>query len=555
MSHITTATSTWILLLILSVPLCAIESQQNLKDQNVPIIIIGAGAAGLAAAQRLYDAGFRSVTILEAEPRTGGRIFTSQTSESDFVELGAQFVHGQDTVLHDFAHDHGLLTLPAPTEAEGWVVQNFNLTAADRASMDKEKAIFRSVTNSLERPSNHSNTQSVESLRAPLFSDASPIGQARRWSEETYDQCVRNEMIWTASPDPRLTSPRSYSDFKQVGGNFILKPSVSMHDVLSAMTATFPREWIIFNRTVSSIDLISNTSGKSLGIAVTTPALHGTGIRIYRAAHVIVTVSLGVLKSQPSLFDPPLSSRKTKAISKAGFGSATKLFFKFDTPFWEKLEPKNASGFGLIYRKPFLLTPKDSPNASSINGREWYRYAVRFGPETNANNTIFLRVGGDGARQVDALSDRQVIDDIWPILQQFAGAVHVPRPLNLIREKWTANGNFLGTYSYFSLESALANLTVADLASPEWEFTRARPQGNVAHRLLFAGEATHSEYFSTVHGAILSGQREADRITSYYSSNGQVTTAASAPLGNHATRRSTALSVALLVTYVATLCI
>ena len=69
-----------------------------------------------------------------------------------------------------------------------------------------------------------------------------------------------------------------------------------------------------------------------------------------------------------------------------------------------------------------------------------------------------------------------------------------------------------------SVESALATLSPADLASPEWEFANEQNGGKVAHRLLFAGEATHSEYFSTVHGAILSGQREADRITAYYTS-------------------------------------
>ena len=66
------------------------------------VIVIGAGAAGLAAAHSLAFAGV-SVVVLEARDRIGGRIFTTHDSPSGMpVELGAEFVHVLDPALAGF---------------------------------------------------------------------------------------------------------------------------------------------------------------------------------------------------------------------------------------------------------------------------------------------------------------------------------------------------------------------------------------------------------------------------------------------------------------------
>ena len=86
----------------------------------------------------------------------------------------------------------------------------------------------------------------------------------------------------------------------------------------------------------------------------------------------------------------------------------------------------------------------------------------------------------------------------------------------LFRQKWNTCPYTKGVYSYFSLASSRSNYTPVDLSNPEWSYAQDSQRGEVAYSLLFAGEATHPDFFSTVHGAVLSGQREADRIASYY---------------------------------------
>ena len=59
------------------------------------VVIIGAGAAGLAAASTLVRAG-RTAALIEARDRIGGRVYTIRPPGATLpVELGADFVHGR----------------------------------------------------------------------------------------------------------------------------------------------------------------------------------------------------------------------------------------------------------------------------------------------------------------------------------------------------------------------------------------------------------------------------------------------------------------------------
>lgn len=75
------------------------------------IIIIGAGAAGIAAATKLYENGFSNLTILEAQNWYGGRV-NSSILNGNILEIGAELCHGSDgNVVFDLASPYKLLKM------------------------------------------------------------------------------------------------------------------------------------------------------------------------------------------------------------------------------------------------------------------------------------------------------------------------------------------------------------------------------------------------------------------------------------------------------------
>src|SRR5882762_1617817 len=86
--------------------------------KRVDVLVLGAGAAGLAAARDLSHAGLR-VTVIEARPRVGGRILTLHDPRSPVpFELGAEFIHGGAADTLPLALAAGLAVLELPDSHE-----------------------------------------------------------------------------------------------------------------------------------------------------------------------------------------------------------------------------------------------------------------------------------------------------------------------------------------------------------------------------------------------------------------------------------------------------
>src|SRR3954453_23671898 len=90
------------------------------QSATADVVVVGAGLAGLTAARGLVDAG-RSVVVLEARDRVGGRTLNHDIGEGKVVEVGGQWVGPTQHRLLALAAELGVETFPTYNQGENVV--------------------------------------------------------------------------------------------------------------------------------------------------------------------------------------------------------------------------------------------------------------------------------------------------------------------------------------------------------------------------------------------------------------------------------------------------
>ena len=193
------------------------------------------------------------------------------------------------------------------------------------------------------------------------------------------------------------------------------------------------------------------------------------------ADYVLVTVPLGVLKANTIQFTPNLPNTKLNAIQKVGMNCVNKFLLTWNTAFWDDVQY-------------ISYTPEI---------RDKFNYFVNLKKVDSNINALMTFAYADYARQTENMSDQEIINEIMIHLKDIYGN-SIPSPVSMSRTKWQSNENTLGSYSYTAVSTEMQHFD--DLAE------------EVQDKLFFAGEHTEADYFSTVHGAYISGIREADKI-------------------------------------------
>lgn len=152
----------------------------------------------------------------------------------------------------------------------------------------------------------------------------------------------------------------------------------------------------------------------------------------YNADHVIITVSVGVLKIiYKNVFIPELLAFKTNAIEGITLGTIDKIFIKFPVKWW----PDDLKGFSLLWTEEDKhKLRKDFPHGPNVDGRSWLEDVFGFYVIDSHPNILLGWVVGKMARDVELLPDNVVIQGCMFLLRQFVGKKYkISEPDGILR--------------------------------------------------------------------------------------------------------------------------
>ena len=458
---------------------------REMSRSRCQVVIIGAGAAGLAAGVKLQQLGVEDVMILEAaEDRVGGRVWSRGVRDGGArVEQGAQWIHGEDgNVVHQMAQQLGFLpdnNDECIEETEAVFIKNGEIVPED-----KIRPIMMTLSN-LEESLKNTDQKTLET-----YNNAEEFFRAGLDELVDDDDLSRSYFHWfsqlQASIDgsPRMADTAVYQNivYQECPGieTINIARDHSYQELLENYAETVIDK-VAFSKTVIRVE----TKEEMIRVRCD----DGSEVT---ADVCIVTLPLGVLKhSHQSLFTPALPTWKQEAINNMGFGTITKIFLCFDVDITTVAPDLKPAGFNFL---------RDNPGDDDDEG--WVGGVFGMYPDYSDPRLLVAWLSGPEAATVETLEDDEVMRGTIGLINSFIRPVipTFPDPVSCHVTHWFTSGLSRGSYSYLTP-------TTPELLS--------RPVG----RLLFAGEATHPHYFSTVHGAVESGWREAERAKNISNKN------------------------------------
>lgn len=422
---------------------------------DADVVIVGAGIAGLAAAEHLIANG-KSVVLAEARERVGGRILTdfSPFSPDLPVELGPEFIHGRHPLLLSAVEKAGLSV--SPVEGRPYLARN------GRLSPNEDAGGFDEILNSPNLLQND--------IPFAAFVRNAPVTGEQRASVTSYVEGFNGAFA------DRIGTRSLYH--QQQAEHRIEGDSSSRIDTGYQSLVRFYEDRIRQTAALLLGAIVRSVEWRR-GRVFVTAVVNDRRVSLMAKA-AIITAPLGVLLGRSPTariaFSPEPELLRNLSLLDPGW--ATRLNLVFSEPVWARVAPD--AGFIFSEQERFPV---------------WWTRPGRGG---------YLLTGWNGGPKAAALASASQDELLQTALRSLS--VLMSRKTNDLVSKlesvhyhnWHSDPFSAGSYSYVTAGGF------------EFSQTISRP---VENTLWFAGEAMAAEgYWGTVHGAIASGRRAAAEI-------------------------------------------
>jgi len=441
-------------------------------------IIIGAGAAGLAAARDLSRAGCE-VVVIEARDRIGGRVFTLTDAVASVpIELGAEFVHGKSPELWKIAQSANLKI--SEISERHWYF--------DEGKISRSHEFWKHVERLMSRMKSSSADHSLAEFLRELPDD---------------DENRRAKQMVT-----RYVEGFHAADVDRIGTRGLIAANDAADDIDGDRAYRFERGYDSLMQALrgeaesggANFQLNTVVDEIRWGANKTTVVCRPAGVvdaaaRVdYSAEAIIITVPLAILQKQPAdggiRFVPDLPIARQAAIERLIMGNVLKINLFFRERFWEDAKVWDEHGERVSFHDAGFFHCPDAPLPT------WWTQLPLRAP---------LLVGWAGGPRVDRLRSRSdghqfIIDQAVNSLALIFNLSPAEISSQLVESyfhDWADDPFTRGAYAYVPVGGLEAQQT---LSCP------------LDNKLFFAGEATAAGHIGTVHGAIQSGQRAAAEI-------------------------------------------
>ncbi|XP_037943146.1 peroxisomal N(1)-acetyl-spermine/spermidine oxidase-like, partial [Teleopsis dalmanni] len=533
------------------------ENAGDTVATRVKVLIVGAGMAGLSAANHLKQNGCENFRILEARNRIGGRI-VSIPMGTQKVELGANWIHGVlGNPIFEMAVQYGLVSVvnvPKPHQVVA------STEDGHQVPFSILQEIYEAYVCFLRRCDEYFLCQYVPppdinsvgehiNYEIEIFLNSVKDPKEKRLRKLIFNCLLKRETCITGCSNMNevdLLELGSYTELQ--GGNIVLPAGYS--SILKPLSAQIPKDAIVMKcpvkkihwkrkKTLTGLDTLnensenedSDDSEKTVTEYPTAGAaaagIRGGSIesdsgcdwssdtndspvridcvdgRTYYAEHVICTIPLGVLKcTHKTLFDPELPHYKREAIENLMFGTVDKIFLEYERPFLSA----DISEIMLLWddEDDYESSTTDMQRTSvEYLSKNWFKKIYSF---AKMSDTLLLGwVSGREAEFMETLSHEVVAEKCTEILRTFLKDPYVPKPKRCVCTSWHSQPYTSGSYT--SIPVGATQEDIDNLAQPLYASPHATKPV-----VVFAGEHTHSSFYSTVHGAYLSGRTAAQYL-------------------------------------------